>query len=142
MKILQLLKELNPNIITVHGRPCTPCDQGSVERMNKLVKHVLTMIESKARISGREPNWTNLLGRTIAAINNQKRHGKYADTAYKAVFEQDYNQHIKCLVSEACKCKIIEERLRVTNDPRLAAVTKDLFFIDDKGLGLDDIQDG
>ena len=48
-----------------------------------------------------KPNWTNLLGRTMAAINNQKGCAKYAETAYKAVFGQDYNQHIKCSVSEA-----------------------------------------
>ena len=78
----------------------------------------------------------------MAAINNQKGHWKYAETSYKAVFGQYYNQHIKCSVSEACKGKKIKERLRVTNDPRLVAVTMDLFFIDDKGLGLDDIQDG
>lgn len=139
--ILQLLKELNPNIITVHGRPRTPRDQGSVESVNKMVKRVLAMIESEVRISGVEPNWTDLLGRTMAAINNQKGRGKFAETAYKAVFGQDYNQHIKCPVSEARKCKTIEERLRVANDPRLAEVTKDLFFLDDEGLVLDDIQD-
>ena len=50
-------------------------------------------------------------------------------------------QHIKCSVSEARKCKTIEERLCVTNDPRLVAVTKDRFFLDDEGLGHDDIQD-
>ena len=55
----------------------------------------------------------------------------YPLTAYKAVFGQDYNQHIKCSVSEAHKCKTIEESICVPNDPRLVAVTKDLFFIDD-----------
>ena len=52
MMIFQLLKEVNPNIITVHGRPCTSHDQCSVESMNKLVKHLLRMIESEVRISG------------------------------------------------------------------------------------------
>jgi hypothetical protein len=77
----------------------------------------------------------------MAAINNQKGCGKYAETAYKAVFRQDYIQHIKCSVSNACKCKKIEERLRVTNDPRLVAVTKDQFFLNDEGSDLDNIQD-
>ncbi len=77
MTNLQLLKELNPNIITVHGRPCTPCDQGSVESMNNLVKCVLTMIELEVRISGMEQNWTTLLGHTTAAINNKKPKGKW-----------------------------------------------------------------
>jgi hypothetical protein len=119
MMILQLLKELNPNITTVHGRLHIPHDQGSVESVNKLVKHVLTMIESEVMISGMEPKWTHLLGCTMVAINNQKGGGKYAEAVYKAVFGQDYNQHIKCSVSEAQESKMIEERLRFTNDPRL-----------------------
>ena len=97
---------------------------------------MLTVIESEEKISGMKPNCT------MAAINNQKGSEKYAETAYKAVFGQDYNQHIKCSISEACKCEMIEERLHVTNDPRLAALTKDLFFLNDKGLGCDNIQDG
>ena len=85
---------------------------------------MLTVIESEVKISGMKPNCT------MAAINNQKGSEKYAETAYKAVFGKDYNQHIKCSVSEACKCKMTEERFHVTNDPRLEAVTKDLFFLD------------
>jgi len=38
--ILKILKELNPYIVTVTGRPHTPRDQGSVESMNKLIKVV------------------------------------------------------------------------------------------------------
>ena len=86
MMILQLHKELNPNIIAVHGRPLTPRHRGSVESVNNLVKLVLTMIESEVRISGMKPNWTNLLGCTMTAINNQKGHGKYAKTANNAIF--------------------------------------------------------
>jgi hypothetical protein len=35
--ILQFLRQLNPNILSVTGRPRRPNDQGSVESMNKLV---------------------------------------------------------------------------------------------------------
>jgi hypothetical protein len=54
--IIQLLKELHPAIITVYRGPCITHNQGSVESMNKLVKHVLTMIESQVRTSGIKPN--------------------------------------------------------------------------------------
>jgi hypothetical protein len=57
------------------------------------------MIKSEVGISGVEPNWTNLM----PAINIPKRHWKHAETAYKAVFGQGYNQHIRCSVSEAHK---------------------------------------
>ena len=40
-EILQVLKEINPSIITVTGRPRRPSDQGSVENMNKFVKRIL-----------------------------------------------------------------------------------------------------
>ena len=42
--VLELLHHLNPNIMTVTGRPRCPCDQGSVENVNKLVKRVLDTV--------------------------------------------------------------------------------------------------
>ena len=85
-EILELLKDINPNILSVTGRPRTPRDQGSVESMNKLIKKVLASIESEVRTSGKTPNWTNLLGRVMAAVNNQKGRSRCAETVYKKVF--------------------------------------------------------
>jgi hypothetical protein len=39
--VLKALREMNPHIYAVTGRPCRPSDQGSVESMNKLVKRIL-----------------------------------------------------------------------------------------------------
>ena len=69
-QIVDLLKEINPNIQTVTGRVRKPSDQGSVENMNKHVKSVLKKIETEVRQSGGKPNWTSLLGRVMAALNN------------------------------------------------------------------------
>ena len=86
--------------------------------MNKLIKKVLLSIESKLRTKGIDPNWTNLLGRVMAVVNNQSGRGRYAETAFKAVFGQEYHQHIKCTIAEACKCTTIKERFVVSNDCR------------------------
>ncbi len=39
--VLEFLRDLNPNILMVTGRPHHPSDQGSVENMNKFVKRTL-----------------------------------------------------------------------------------------------------
>ena len=128
-EVLKILKELNPSIVTVTGRLRTPRDQGSVESMNKLIKKVLLSVESELRSKSIDPNWTNLLGRVMAVVNNQSGRGCYAETAFKAVFRQEYHQHIKCTVAEACNCTTIDERLGVSNDSRLKAVAQELCFV-------------
>ena len=127
--IIQMLKENNPNILTVTGRPRTPRDQGSVESMNKLIKRVLSCIESEVKTSGKDSNWTNLLGRLMSVVNNQMGRGCYAETAYRAVFGQDYHQHFKCSMAELRECNTINERLEVMEDSRLENVARELCFL-------------
>ena len=126
--ILDLLKELDPKIASVTGRPRTPRDQGSVESMNKLIKQVLANIESEMRLQGRDPNWTNLLGRVMSVVNNQRGRGRYAETAYRAVFGQDYELPVRS------KCSTIEERLRDNVDSRLEAVAKECCYMEGEGV--------
>ena len=125
-EVLTLLKDLNPHISAVTGRPRTPRDQGSVEVMNKLVKKTLMMIESDEMDNNgvKDPNWTNYLGRVMSVINDQCGRGKYAETAYKAAFGMDYDLPIRS------KCDTIEERLRDNQDPRLEFVAKELCLIE------------
>ena len=59
--ILKFLRHLNPNVLTVTGRPRRPRDQGSIENMNKFVKRVLGMVLSERRKAGENPNWTEVL---------------------------------------------------------------------------------
>ena len=42
--ILKFLRHLNPNVLTVTGRPRRPRDQGSIENTNKFVKRVLGQV--------------------------------------------------------------------------------------------------
>lgn len=125
-EIIQLLRQINPSIISVTGRPRTPRDQGSVESMNKLIKRVLGDIESEQRADGvTDPNWTALLGRVMSAINNHRSRQADSVTSYQAVFGQDYHQSISCTMAEARQCNTIEQRLKASSDTRLAQVAKE-----------------
>lgn len=125
--IIDLLKELDPKIATVTGRPRTPRDQGSVESMNKLIKQVLGNLESQLRAKGLTPNWTHLTGRIMSVINNQCGRGRYAETAYKATFGQDFDLPVRSF------CSTIEERLRDNVDSRLEAVAKETCYMEGEG---------
>jgi transposase InsO family protein len=68
---LKFLRHLNPNVLTVTGRPRRPRDQGSIENINKFVKRVLGMGLSERREAGENPNWTEVFGSVAATINSQ-----------------------------------------------------------------------
>ena len=65
------LKDLNTNIFIVTDRIRMPSDQGSVEIAKKHAKCVLSNLEEDECKMGRDPNWTNLLGHIMGAINRQ-----------------------------------------------------------------------
>ncbi len=50
--VLEFFRDLNPNILTVTGRPRRPSDQGSVENMNKFVKRTLETVLAEYRLVG------------------------------------------------------------------------------------------
>lgn len=112
--ILRFLRQLNPNIITVTGRPRRPNDQGSVESMNKLVKRVLNSTLAERRLVGENPNWTEVLGSVSATINSAAGRGKNDASAYTAVYGQTYDHDISCSKEEARRCWSLPERLRVS----------------------------
>jgi transposase InsO family protein len=74
--VLEFLWDLNPNILTVNGRPRCPSDHGSVENMNKFVKRTLGTVLAEYRLVGKHPNWTEMLGSIASAINTQHGWGK------------------------------------------------------------------
>ncbi len=59
--VFEFLFDLNPNILTVTGRPHHPSDQGSVESMKKSVKRFLGTVLVKYWLVGKHPNWTEVL---------------------------------------------------------------------------------
>jgi hypothetical protein len=61
--ILQFLCNLNPNILTVTGRPQQTSDQGSVENMNQVIKRVLCSVLAELHLIGKNSKkfWEQLL---------------------------------------------------------------------------------
>ena len=143
--LIALLREINPRILTVTGRPRTPRDQGSVESMNKLIEKVLQSIEAQIRLDGYEPNWTHLLGRVMATINTQSSRQTNSVCAYTTVFGMDYDQKISCSMKDARQCYTIEERLAVSKDERLAKVANEVCELRVQGesndMETDELQD-
>jgi len=67
--VIQIIKKNNPKMHTTWS--CAPCDQDSVESMNKLSKSVLKCIELKVENLGKDPIWTSLLGRVTSAVRSR-----------------------------------------------------------------------
>jgi hypothetical protein len=115
--VLELLRDLNPNILMVTGRPRRPSDQGSAENMNKFVTRTLGTVLAEYRLVGKDRNWTEVLGSVASAFNLQHGRGKYDISAYEAVYGQKMDHDFSCLKEEARRCWTVPEWLKVTNDP-------------------------
>ena len=129
--VLQFLRNLNPNIVSVTGRPRRPRDQGSVENVNKMVKRVLGSVLAERRLSGQNPNWTEVLGSVAAAINSQCGRCKNDVSAYEAVYGDKYDHPMSCSKSEARRCWTLSDRMKVTNDPEFEEFCRENYFIVD-----------
>lgn len=110
-QIMRLLKEMNPNITSVTGRPRCPNDQGSVENMNKMVKRVISNIEQE-RQRGKEPNWTVFLCRVMSAVNQQKQKGANSVTAYEPWTGMEYHAPIPVAHEDLRQCVTVDDRLK------------------------------
>ncbi|KAG7358173.1 reverse transcriptase RNA-dependent DNA polymerase [Nitzschia inconspicua] len=119
--ILQLLRELDPSIIAVCGRPRKPSDQGSVESKNKMVKSVLRDLVEDERKTRRRPNWTLMMGPLMAALSSHKVRGPNATSAYENVFGMPLHEPILGQVSQLRECFTVRERLDLLPDPELEA---------------------
>ena len=127
--ILSHLRRMNPNILTITGRPRKPNDQGSVESMNKMVKRVLNAVLAERRLKGENPNWTEVLGSVSAAINAQYGRGKYDVAAYTSVFGCHYNQEVSTSKEEARQCWTLPQRLKLTDDEEFKRSLEDDFYL-------------
>jgi hypothetical protein len=139
--VLEFLWDLNPNILTVTGRPHRPSDQGSVENMNKFVKRTLRTVLAEYRLVGKHRNWTEVLGSIASAINLQHDRGKNDVSAYEAVYGQKMDHDFSCSKEEARQCWTVPERLQVTNDPKFTEYAHENYIIDDDKICDDDAKD-
>jgi hypothetical protein len=99
--VLEFLWHLNPNILTVTGRPCRPSNQGSVENMNKFVKRTLGTVLAEYQLVGKHGNWTEVLGSVASAINSQHGRGENEVSAYEAVYGLKMGHDFSCSKEEA-----------------------------------------
>ncbi len=129
--VLELLRHLNCNIISVTGRPRRPRDQGSVENVNKFVKRVLGTVLSEQRMEGQTPNWTSVLESVAAVINSQCERGKNSVIAFEAVFGQKLDHPLSCSKSEARRCWTLKVCMLVSNEPDFDSYCKENYIIDD-----------
>jgi hypothetical protein len=83
--VIKFLCKMNPDILTVVGRPRCPQDQGSVENMNRFVKRNIGYLVSECWMLGDNPYWTEVLGAVSATINSQHRRGKDDVSTFEAV---------------------------------------------------------
>jgi hypothetical protein len=131
--VLKALREMNPhNAVT--GRPRRPQDQGcSVESMNKLVKRILGTVLTECRLSGVNPNWTEVLGMVAATINSQHGRGKDDISSFEAVYGQVLNHDIDmtCSKAEARQCWTLPQFLKVTIDAEFAEYAANNYNLDE-----------
>jgi hypothetical protein len=127
--ILEFLRQLNPNILAVTGRPRRPRDQGSVKNVNALVKRVLGSVLTERRLAGQNPNWTEVLGSVAAVLNSQSGRGRTDVSAYEAVFGCVYDHQFVCSKEEARRCWTIEDRMKVTNEPDFEEYVQQFYHV-------------
>lgn len=129
--VLEVLRHLNPNIMTVTGRPRRPRDQGSVENVNKLVKRVLGTVLAERRLAGQNPNWTEVLGSVASVINSQCGRAKNDVSAYEAVYGQKLDHPLSSSKAEARRCWTVKDRMLLTSEPEFEAYCKDNYILED-----------
>lgn len=108
-QIIEMLAEINPAIITVTGRPRTPRDQGSVERVNATVKRAVASVCAERRREGKDDNWTMLLSLVTSSLNTHRSRLANSVEAYPTVFGAPYHIPIKTSLADARKCQTITE---------------------------------
>jgi hypothetical protein len=139
--ILELLRNLNPNILSVYGQPCCPQDQGSVESMNKFVKRIIDSVLAERRLLGNNPNWTEVLGIVAAAINSQHGHCKEDVSSFEVVYGQVFDYELSCTKEEACQYWTVPQWLQVINNPEFEAYMRENYYLDDEEA-IEDINNG
>ena len=130
--ILEMLKAMNANIMSVTGRPRKPSNQGSVENINKLIKRVTADLEETERQEGKMPNWTMLQGKVMGIVNKQYGKGANSFSAYESVFGMNYDPPIPCCSREKLrKCVTIDERMKLVASPRLDSIARQMYKFDE-----------
>ncbi|KAG7358539.1 integrase core domain containing protein [Nitzschia inconspicua] len=129
-ELIEAVKDLDKDILSVFGRPRKPNDQGSVEIRNKMVKSVLSDVQDEQRRKGKTTNWTTLMGHLMGCLNSHELRGANDTSAYETVFGVPYHENLLCHIDEMRRCTTLEQRVRINPDPRFEASLREEFYID------------
>lgn len=130
-EIVQFLKSVKPNILSVTGRIRKPSDQGSAENVNKVVKKCNHTISDADRIDGKMPNWVRNLPRINQSINSMGGKDSNNTSPYEALFGVCYHDIVGGSLDDVRKCKTIEDCLKMYPDPTFQQTAESLCILRD-----------
>ena len=110
-EIIAEIRKLSRHMTTLTGRPRTPRDQGSVERVNRVVKGILAAFERQQMNDGKKPNWTEGIPTLNISINIKENYGAGGVSSYQAVFNQQYEESEQALPGDLRSCQTARERV-------------------------------
>jgi hypothetical protein len=119
------MKKMSPHLTTVHGRPRTPRDQGSVERANQVVKNMLYSFEREQHINGEKPNWTQAISHVNACINSKEQDGKHGISSYEVVFNMPLDDTDQILPSDLRQCETVKDRINIRKKSKFKDMLKE-----------------
>jgi hypothetical protein len=130
-EVLKIVRSHNPDVFTVHGRPRTPRDQGSVERQNLTIKNILSTLQRTQQEKDEVDSWVSLLGQTMGQMNGSSNRN-CAESSYHHVFGMDYHAP-RASVSrdELRRVETLPQLNRLLNSPEFSKRFADDFMLED-----------
>ncbi len=136
--MLEFLRDLNPNILTVTGRPHRPSDQGSVENMIKFVKRTLGTVLAEYWLVCKHQNWTEVLGSVASAINMQHGGRKLTYLHMRQCMAKKWTMTSHVQRRKRANAGRYQRGLKVTNNPEFTEYACKKYIIDDDKICDDD----
>jgi len=108
--VVEVMRALNPTVLTVTGKPRTPSDEGSAERSNRTSKAVLSCLEEVQRQQGKkDPNWVMLLGQVMSALNSGRNSNENSQSPCCHVFGMEMHEMANRSIKQLRKAKTASE---------------------------------
>ena len=113
----------------VHGRPRTPSDQGSVERVNRDIQDLISLkIEEYKTVHNKIVTWVDVLPEVTSSINCGVRYGNNNLSSYQHVYGMKYEFPLDIPHSEFSSVKTINDLDGLVNNPQFSEKLKRLGY--------------